>query len=377
MEERAVPQPGEHGENLLFARCNRVGVAALLIALILLPRLAGAVEEVRYFRIGTAATTGVYFQIGAALASAITKPAGSRDCEHGGSCGVAGLVAVAQATQGSIENALAVGSGQLESALVQSDIAYWAYRGETPAPRQCRTPRNEPASPLNGLALLKKNGRIPNLRAIAALYPEAIHIVVRADGKLRGLGDLKGKRVALGEAGSGTIADARLVLEAAGVSECDLKVQYLRLSQAAEALASGEIDAFFLVAGSGVPAVADVAAAVPIRLLPIAGKTAERLIQRLPAANATFIPAGTYAGIDEDVATVSMTALWIIGANEPDDLVFALTKALWQETTRRLLANTHPMGQRIRLETALAGIAIPLHPGAARYYRQAGMPVPE
>lgn len=372
-----MPQPGEHGRKDSRAWHRRLGAATLLIALLLLSYPVGAVDEVRYFRIGTAATTGVYFAIGAALASAITKPAGSRDCEHGGSCGVPGLVAVAQATQGSIDNALAVGSGQLESALVQSDIAYWAFRGASPPPRQCRSAHNDQPGPLNGLALLKKNGPIPNLRAIAALYPEAIHVVVRADGKLHSLGDLKGKRIALGEAGSGTIADARLVLEAAGLSECDIKVQYLRLSQAAEALARGDIDAFFLVAGYGVPAVADVAAAVPVRLLPITGKTAERLIQRLPAADAIVIPGGTYAGIDEDVATVGMTALWIVGATEPDDLVYALTKALWQDATRRLLASTHPMGQHIRLATALAGIAIPLHPGAARYYRAAGMAVPE
>src|ERR1019366_9906965 len=100
----------------------------------------------RFFRIGTAATTGTYFQIGAEIANAISKPPGSRDCEHGGSCGVEGLVAVAQATQGSIENVLAIGSGQLEAAFVQADIAFWAYGGKAPATKAC------------GKATLSENG---------------------------------------------------------------------------------------------------------------------------------------------------------------------------------------------------------------------------
>jgi TRAP transporter TAXI family solute receptor len=358
-----------------IGRHGRGFAAAVLLALAVLPGGAAALEELRFFRIGTAATTGTYFQIGGILASAISKPPGSRDCEHGGSCGVPGLVAVAQATQGSVENVLAMDAGQIESAMVQSDVAYWASTGTSVAPPpHCR--KADADTTTGGTALLKQHGPIANLRAIAALYPEDVHIVVRGDGAIRSLADLKGKRVALGEPQSGTLADAQVVLAAAGLSECELEPRYLRLSQAAEALSRGEIDAFFMVAGHPVPAVFDVAALVPIRLLPIGEAALQRLTASFPYFSADTIPAGTYPGLDADVPTVSVTALWIVRADLPDDLVHDITRALWRDATRRLLENAHPVGRRIRLMTALDGVDIPLHPGAQRYYDAIGMHLP-
>jgi uncharacterized protein len=353
------------------------GAVLLLLGLALGPQDTRAAEELRFFRIGTAATTGTYFQIGGVLAAAISKPPGTRDCEHGGGCGVAGLVAVAQATQGSIENLLAVGAGQLDSAFAQSDAAHWAYSGDVPTgTTKCRPAQGGAPIPNAGLQLLKSRGAMPNLRLIAALFPEDVQIVVRADSDIKVLRDLKGKRVALGEPGSGTVADARLVLEAAGMSECDVKAQYLRLSKSAEALQAGEVDAFFIVAGSRVPAVMEVASLVPVRLLPIDGPVLTRLMGKPPFFRADTIAGGTYPGIDDDVATVSVTALWIVGADVPEDLVYAITKALWQDSTRRLLDFANPAGRRIRIGTALADTNVPLHPGAARYYRELGMELP-
>jgi TRAP transporter TAXI family solute receptor len=356
----------------LARRGVRLAVAGLVL-LCLLPGLARGIEELRFFRIGTAATTGTYFQIGGVLASAISKPPGSRDCEHGGSCGVPGLVAVAQATQGSVQNVLQVGAGQLESALVQSDVAYWGFTGSSVAAGRCRSEGGE----TGGTALLGQHGPIDNLRAIAALYPEDVHVVVRADGPVRSLADLRGRRVALGERESGTLADAQVVLEAAGLGECDLQAQYLRLSQAAEALARDEIDAFFMVAGYPVPAVLDVAALTPIRLLPMPEEVWQRIAAKYPFFRADIIPSGTYPGLDRDVPTVSVTSLWIVRSEVPDDLVYAITRALWRDATRRMLEGSHPVGRRIRIATALDGVPIPLHPGAARYYEELGIPLPD
>ena len=355
-------------------------ITALLVlvaAALLVPPLARGVEEVLFFRIGTAATTGTYFQIGGVLASAISKPPGTRDCEHGGSCGVAGLVAVAEATQGSIENLLAIGAGQLDSGFAQADIAHWAYAGDGPAaaPR-CRTAQSEAQAHAAGLQLLKSRGAMPSLRLIAALFPEDVHVVVRAESGIRSLKDLKGKRIGMGEPESGTLADARLVLEAAGVSECDVTSRFLRLAPAAEALADGEIDAFFIVAGAPVPAVAEIASLVPVRLVPIDAASLKRLMGRPPFFRVGTIAGGTYPGIDEPVATVSVTALWIVGAEAKDDLIHAITQSLWQDTTRRLLDFAHPAGRRIRIATALADVGVPLHPGAASYYAERGMELP-
>lgn len=368
---------GRRGGSGANSRRRRLGWSLVLAAiLVAAPLAARAMEELRFFRIGTAATTGTYFQIGGVLASAISKPPGTRDCERGGSCGVAGLVAVAQASQGSVQNVLAVGSGQLESALVQSDVAYWAYSGTSVASRRCVPVKGEPAKP-GGTALLKSQGPIKDLRAIAALYPEDIHVVVRADGPIQTLHELKGKVVALGEPESGTLADARLVLEAAGLNECDVKAEYLRLSEAADALEQGRIDAFFLVGGYPVPAITEVASMVPMRLLPIPHDVAERLMQKYPFFSTDVIPAGSYPGLDSETATLSTAALWATRAEVEDDLVYAITKSLWSEATKRLLDTTHPAGQRIRLATALDGLTIPLHPGAARYYRQIGLHIPD
>lgn len=353
---------------------RRLALASLLVAV---PFLAHAVDELRFFRIGTAATTGTYFQIGGVLASAVSKPPGARDCGRaGGSCGVPGLVAVAQASQGSIQNVLAIGAGQIESALVQSDIAYWAYAGTSVVAKRCAPAKGDAAKP-NGMALLKSQGPIKTLRAIAGLYPEAVHVVVRAESPLHELRELKGKRLALGEPESGTLADARLVLEAAGLSECDVKAQYLRLSEAADALVEGRIDAFFMVGGYPVPAITDVALAVPLRLLPIPRELAGRVQAKYPFFSLDVIPAGTYPGLDGETATLSTTALWTTGAEIEEDLVYAITKSLWSDATRRLLEATHPAGRRVRLATAADGLSIPLHPGAARYYREVGIKIPD
>jgi uncharacterized protein len=354
------------------------GWVALLFFALFMPRAADAqADEQQFFRIGTAATTGTYFQIGGVLASAISKPPGARDCEHGGGCGVPGLVAIAQASQGSIQNVLAVGSGQLESALAQSDIAYWAYTGSAIAPRRCGLGKEEVAARTTGAALLKSRGALRNLRAIAGLYPEDIHVVVRAESSIRALQDLKGKRVALGEPESGTLADARLVLEAAGLNECEMKADYLGLSEAADGLAQMRIDAFFVVGGYPVPAITEAATATPIRLLPVPRDVADRLARKYAFFEVDTIPAGSYPGIETDTPTLSTTALWVVREDVPEDLVYLITRALWSEATKRLLDAGHPVGRRIRLASALEGVTIPLHLGAARFYREVGLKLPD
>ena len=335
-------------------------------------------DELRFFRIGTAATTGTYFQLGGMLANVISKPPGSRDCDQGGSCGVPGLVAVAQATPGSDWNAAEVAAGQLESALVQADVAHWAYAGTWPknpscAPEPDQAPSATASVPAVSPPAVPPPGPLKNLRAVAALYPEYVHVVVRAESDIRRLADLKDKRVALGEAGSGTLVDARLVLEAVGLSECDLKPSYQRLSQAAEALRRGDIDALFLVAGYPVPAVADLASLAKMRLVPVAAGTARALHAKYRYFAAGSIPGATYPGIDKETPSVAVTALWVVRAETPEDLVYAITAALWQPASRRILDSGHPAGKRIRLADALDGFDLPLHPGAARYYRELGL----
>src|SRR5215510_6799718 len=152
----------------------------------------GAQDETRFFRIGTGPTTGNYFTIGGIIANAISNPPGSRPCDKGGSCGVPGLIAVAQTTQGSVQNVELIADRTLDSGLCQSDVAYWAYSG---------TGMYSGGTPFDGL------------RTIANLYQESLQIVVRADSKIAAIGDLRGKRISLGGRGSGTRATAVLVLD--------------------------------------------------------------------------------------------------------------------------------------------------------------------
>jgi TRAP transporter TAXI family solute receptor len=343
---------------------SRAGVVArrsLLASLLGLPLLKSQIawaapDDIRFFRIGTAATTGTYFQIGGMLANAISKPPGSRDCDRGGSCGVSGLVAVAQATQGSVENVEAVGGGRLESALAQSDVALGAFSGS---------------------GLFKGKPPIKSLRTIAALFPESVHLVVKADGPIAGIKDLKGKRVGLGERESGTLVDARLILEAAGIAEKEVKGDYRNLSLAAAALSHDELDAFFLFGGYPVPAISELANTTPTRLVPIGGEMADRLTHKYSFFTTEAIPGGTYNGIDQATPTIGTRALWIVSADVPDDLVYGITQSLWHDGNRHILDQGHPMGQKIRLASALQGVVVPLHSGAERFYREAGLQIPE
>lgn len=334
--------------NRSLRNCWRGVVCA---SLLLLALSAGAAQETRFFRIGTAATGGSFFEIGGVIASAISSPAGSPPCGHGGNCGVPGLVAVAQATQGSLENIRLVASGQLESGFAQADLAGWAYGGSD---------------------LFAKEGAMPQLRTIGSLFPEALHIVVRADSPIHAIADLKGKRLSLGGLGSGTVANARVLLTAAGFGEGDVIRKYLRPAQSAEEIKAGTVDAFFLGGGSPVPVLRELAASVPIRLIPIEGAVADTLVREFDFYSLTAIPADTYPGVSTATPTVGFYALWIVSAKADSDLVYAITKSLWNPATGRLLAGINPLGKRVRLDDALTGLSIPLHSGAERFYREAG-----
>jgi hypothetical protein len=339
---------------------SKVPVAArrvrLLAAFLLLPLLAlGAAgvlaQDVRFFRIGTGSTAGTYFPIAGIIASAVSSPPGSRDCVGGGSCGVTGLVAVAQSTRGSVDNVRQIEDGSLESGFSQSDVAYWAYRGEE---------------------LFLTGGPLKSLRAIANLYPETIHLVVRADAGIATVADIKGKRISVDRPGSGTRVDAQLVLRAFGLEEKDFEIFALGSGAAADALREGEIDGFFFVAGTPATAVLELAEAGLIDLVPIAGPEVDKLLEDLPFFARQALPASAYPGIAA-IDTLSVGAQWVVSAEVPEEMVYAITRALWHPTTRQLLDKGHPKGSQIVLEKALEGLGIPLHPGAERYYREVGL----
>lgn len=332
----------------------RLAAAALIVSVSASVSLVGA-QEMSFFRIATGGTAGTYFPIGGLIANAISNPPGSRACDQGGSCGAPGLVATAMASNGSVANVNGIAGGSIESGFSQSDVAYWAY---------------------TGTGVFEGKPAIDGLRSIANLYPESIHIVARADSGIESVADLKGKKVSLDEPGSGTLVDARLILAAYGLTEQDIEPEYLKPNQAADLMRDGNMDAFFFVGGFPAGAIAELATSRAIKLVPITGDQADAVIREYGFFAKNTVPGGTYAGVADDVQTLAVGAQWITGASQPDDLVYEITKALWNENSRKLLDSGHAKGKEIRLETALDGIGVPLHPGAERFYREAGLTLP-
>ena len=308
-------------------------------------------QEMSFFRIGTGGTAGTYYPIGGLIANAISNPPGSRACDDGGSCGVPGLVATAVASNGSVGNVNAIKGGAMEAGFSQSDVAYWAQ---------------------TGTGLWEDQPAVENLRLIANLYPESIHLVARSDAGIATVADLAGKRVSLDEPGSGTLVDAKIILEAYGLSEDDVTAEYLKPDQAADRMRDGAMDAFFFVGGYPAGAIAELASQHDVVLVPISGAEVDALRETYNFFATDTVPAGTYDGQDEDVATISVGAQLVTSADQPEELIYGITQALYNENTQKLFAAGHAKGKLITLDSATQGAGIPFHPGAERFYQEAG-----
>lgn len=330
----------KHIKTVVFSAMMAVGMTSASVA-----------QDLEFFTIGTGGTAATYYPVGGVIANAISNPPGSRACDEGGSCGVPGLIASAVSSRGSVDNVNAITSGLRNSGFAQSDVAFWAYTGTG-------TMEGQPPA--------------ENLRAIAALFPEHIHLVVMADSDINSVADLEGKRVSLDEPGSGTYVDANLILEAYGLSNEMVTAEALKPDAAGDALRNGQIDAFFFVGGYPTGAIVELASAVDIKLVPIDGDGAAGLTEEFGFFSVSDIPDGAYEGVAA-TTTVAVGAQWITSADENEELIYQITSALWNDKTRVLLDVGHAKGASINKETALDGIGIPLHPGAERFYREAGL----
>ena len=308
-------------------------------------------NELTFFTIGTGGTAYTYYPVGGMIANAISKPPGSRECGKGGSCGVDGLIASAVSSRGSVDNVNAIISGLRNSGFAQSDVAYWAFTGTGTMEGK------EPAK---------------DLRTIAALFQEHIHLVALKKSNINSVKDLKGKRVSLDEPGSGTYVDAKLILESNGLSTNDVKAEALKGKAATDALRNGKVDAIFVVAGYPTGAIVELASAVDIKLVPIDGSGAKALTSKYGFFSESPIPSGTYEGVDA-VNTVAVGAQWFTSAKEDTDLIYKITKALWNKESRKLMDVGHAKGKTITPDTALSGVGVPLHPGAEKFYKEAGL----
>jgi len=295
-----------------------------------------ALAQVKFFRIGTGGTGGTYYPVGGLIANAISNDK---------------LNASAVATNGSVSNVNGIVGGSMESGFSQADINFWAF---------------------SGTGMCEGKPKIEELRAIANLYPESIHVMVRKNIGVKTVADLKGKRVSLDEPGSGTLVNAKAILAAYGLSERDIRPEYLKQTQSAEKLKDGSLDAFFQTTGYPQGTIVELATSPGIDLLPIQGAEAQKLQAQYKFFATDEIPAGVYKDIPA-TKTLAVGAQWVTSSKIDAGLVYEVTKALWSDKTRQALDTGHAKGKVIRKETALAGVGIPLHAGAERFYKEAGL----
>ncbi len=318
--------------------------------------MAGSVmaQDMTFFRIGTGGAGGTYFPIGGIIANAISNPPGSRPCEEGGNCGVPGLVAMAQSTNASAHNVNAIQAGQMEAGLSGAATLHFAY---------------------NGIGKFEGNAK-PDLRVIANLYPEDLHLVLPKGGSLKNIGDLKDKRVGIAQAGSGTQIAVELIIGDHGVNRDNIDEAELNNSQSAERLADGQLDAYFYAAGTPVAAMIQLDNTKGMELYSFTDEEVAMANKTVPYYIPSTIPAGTYPGVTYDVNTVAVSGILVTNANIDEELIYGITKAMWSDTARKLLDNGHAKGKVITIETALdglEGIGEPMHPGAERFYKEMGM----
>lgn len=281
----------------------------------------------------TGGTTGTYYSLGGTLAQIMNSNA-------------EGVNITAQSTGASVENIRLLATGDAELALLQNDVLDYAYTGTE-----------------------LFDSKVESVRAVASLYPEIIQIVGRED--IKTLEDLKGKKVSVGAAGSGTEANARQILTAAGLSYDDIEKFDLSFSESADAFKDGQIDAFFVTAGIPNASIQDITAQHKISIIDVPAEVAQSVIADYPFYIEFTIPAGTYPGVEEDINTVAVLAVLATNAEESEDTIYNITKALYEHLDT--LADSHAKGKEIMLEKAADGISIPFHPGAEKYLKEAGV----
>ncbi|MDR0569181.1 MAG: TAXI family TRAP transporter solute-binding subunit [Spirochaetaceae bacterium] len=313
---------------------KNAGIACMVAAVFAFFGCEKQAPPLTSLKLATGGVTGTYYAYGSALGTLFQQKLG--------------LKVTVTPTAAAVANIGLVQAGSADFAFVQNDVMTYAY---------------------NGTNIFASEGAQKDFSAVAGLYPEVCHIV--AVGDVADIGDLRGRRVSVGEGGSGTSLNAAQILEAYGMSFADIKPEHLSFGDSAKALAAGEIDAFFCTAGTPTPAVADLAGTVKIRLLSVSAARTKWLIGEYPYYAENTVPAGTYPGVDVDTHTVAVRATLVVHNKIQKSDVYKITKALFE--SKAGLAAVHPKGADLGLEAAVLGIPIPFHPGALQYYREKGV----
>ncbi|MFA0414335.1 TAXI family TRAP transporter solute-binding subunit [Vibrio renipiscarius] len=302
---------------------------------------AGAVNAQEFITIGTGSVTGVYYPTGGAICKLVNK--GRKD--HNIRCSV-------ESTGGSIYNVNTIRAGELDFGIVQSD---WQYHG------------------YNGTSKFEAQGPYNNLRAMFSLHTEPFNIIARSDAGIESVEDLAGKRVNIGNPGSGDRATMGVVMDAMGWTNDSFKLaSELKGSERSQALCDNKIDAFVYVVGHPNGSIKEATTSCDAKLIPASGEKIDAIVNANPYYTFTSVPAGMYRGTDKDVNSFGVAATMVTTADVSDEVAYNVAKAVFEnfDTFKRL----HPAFANLKKEDMVkAGISIPLHPGAAKYYKEVGL----
>lgn len=314
---------------------KRIFLVLLVLAMMLSLVACGGSKTMT---MGTGSPTGTYYAYGGIIGQYITNNAG--------------INVNAVSTGGSKDNIQGIDVGDYQLGTVQSDVMHYAW---------------------NGTRSFEEDGKVETFRTVAGLYAEAVQLVT-VNPDIKSVADLKDKKVSIGAPGSGVFFNAMDVLAAAGLSEKDIKPQYQNFDESADALKDGKIDAAFIVAGAPTPAITELSMTNDnVRIVPIDGDIAEKLMKDNTFYSVYKIPAETYKNQTEEITTVTVKATLIVSAHASEDDVYNLTAAIFDNI--EAIAKEHAKGAELSLENATDGLTVPFHAGAAKYFKEKNIDV--
>src|SRR5690606_27097307 len=313
------------------------------MAAVMLGALAGGeamAQEQQFISIGTGGVTGVYYPVGGAICRLMNQ---SRR-EHGIRCSV-------ESTGGSVFNVNAIKGGDLEFGVVQSDVQYNAFSGE---------------------ANFAEGGAHEDLRAVFSLHAEPLTVVARADSGIKAFDDLKGKRVNIGNPGSGQRALMDLLIAEKGWTNADFSLAAeLAPAEQSSALCDNNIDAFAYTVGHPAGAIQEATTTCDSVIVPVEGEVVDKLVEDNPYYFKAVIPGGMYRGSDEDVNTFGVGATVVTSADVPDEVVHAFVDAVFKDF--EAFKGLHPALANLTPEEMVnQGNSAPMHPAAEAYYKEKG-----
>lgn len=310
------------------------------LAFALASTVTPAFAQQQFVTIGTGGVTGVYYAAGGAICRLLNKDRAT----HGLRCSV-------ESTGGSAYNANAIKQDEIDFGMAQSDVQYNAYKGE---------------------GAFKDGGANDNLRAVFSLHPEPFTVLARPDAGVTTFEDFKGKRFNVGNPGSGTRASMEILLDALGWTTADFALaSELKADEHGAALCDGKIDGFFYGVGHPSANIQDPTTTCGAKLVALTGPAVDKLMETYPYYGAATIPGGLYNNNPEPTETFGVLATLITSADEPDEHVYQIVKAVFDNFDE--FKALHPAFATLTAETMVTnGISAPLHPGAEKFYREKG-----